>query len=251
MQVAPCERGVDTLLLGCWSSRCAPVNELDTPTTLAAVWRALMRGEFRVVRHFESPEQLGLVLAKNTPARALGARQRHIIERALTSSSQKSVSLDDDVAASTITSKLSQALQHVGVGGVPSRAPFLLAVAACAAKANTQTVAAPGNDNAFGGSSELTLLLHTPDAWLTARLTRAEREIVRARLAGATHVQIAERRERSPRTIANQLASAFRKLRVSGRAQLMVTLANEYLAGSVAIPMDGAQMPEVHRQAVF
>jgi DNA-binding CsgD family transcriptional regulator len=58
-------------------------------------------------------------------------------------------------------------------------------------------------------------------------LTRAEHEVARATIAGDSTVTIARRRGRSPRTIANQLASIYRKLGVSSRAELAARLFGE------------------------
>lgn len=58
----------------------------------------------------------------------------------------------------------------------------------------------------------------TPDADST--LSRAELEVVSAVLRGETTSQIAAARGTTLRTIANQLASAYAKLRVGSRAEL-------------------------------
>ena len=57
-----------------------------------------------------------------------------------------------------------------------------------------------------------------------AALTRAEREVVLLVLAGASSNEVAARRRTSSRTVANQLASAFRKLGVNGRTELAARL---------------------------
>lgn len=51
-------------------------------------------------------------------------------------------------------------------------------------------------------------------------LTHAERDVVRRVLRGASNAQVARERGRSPRTVANQLASAFVKLGVGSRTEL-------------------------------
>jgi DNA-binding NarL/FixJ family response regulator len=51
-------------------------------------------------------------------------------------------------------------------------------------------------------------------------LTAAERGVVRAVLTGCTNTEIARTRGTSARTVANQIASAFRKLGVASRGQL-------------------------------
>ena len=57
------------------------------------------------------------------------------------------------------------------------------------------------------------------------KLSEAEREVVLLVLQGHSSQQIAEARGTSARTVANQLASVFRKLGVSGRGELTAALA--------------------------
>lgn len=52
-------------------------------------------------------------------------------------------------------------------------------------------------------------------------LTAAEREVLALLLAGRTNAEIARRRTTSVRTVANQLASLYRKLGVSGRREIL------------------------------
>ena len=63
-----------------------------------------------------------------------------------------------------------------------------------------------------------------PDRTLPKQLMCAEAEVIRSLVEGNTHEQIAVLRSASPRTVANQLASAFRKMGVSGRAALLSKL---------------------------
>lgn len=60
-----------------------------------------------------------------------------------------------------------------------------------------------------------------------SRLTRAEREVASATIHGDSTAAIARMRGRSPRTIANQLASIYRKLGVSSRAELAARLVGD------------------------
>jgi DNA-binding CsgD family transcriptional regulator len=53
-----------------------------------------------------------------------------------------------------------------------------------------------------------------------AGLSPAERAVVALALEGLSNREIARRRGSSARTVANQLAAAYRKLGVSGRAEL-------------------------------
>ncbi len=63
-----------------------------------------------------------------------------------------------------------------------------------------------------------------PDVRFPASLSLGEAAVVRQLIGGATHAEIARRRGTSSRTVANQLATAFQKLRVSGRAALTAHL---------------------------
>jgi DNA-binding NarL/FixJ family response regulator len=53
-------------------------------------------------------------------------------------------------------------------------------------------------------------------------LTAAEREVAEDAAGGLSNAAIAKKRGRSARTIANQLASVYRKLGVASRAELAV-----------------------------
>jgi DNA-binding CsgD family transcriptional regulator len=53
-----------------------------------------------------------------------------------------------------------------------------------------------------------------------SRLSPAERAVVAAALQGLSTRDIARQRSTSPRTVANQLASAFHKLNVHSRSEL-------------------------------
>ena len=55
-------------------------------------------------------------------------------------------------------------------------------------------------------------------------LTAAEHEVAFYAAAGLSNAEIAARRQRSPRTVANQLASVYRKLDVGSRAELAAWL---------------------------
>jgi DNA-binding CsgD family transcriptional regulator len=60
-------------------------------------------------------------------------------------------------------------------------------------------------------------------------LTRAERDVALLVLAGNSHDDIAKIRGRATRTIANQVASVFRKLGVASRTELLVKFGDQIL----------------------
>lgn len=59
-------------------------------------------------------------------------------------------------------------------------------------------------------------------------LTAAENEVASDVLRGLSNAEIAQRRRRSPRTIANQLASIYRKLGLSSRSELAAALGQQH-----------------------
>ncbi len=76
---------------------------------------------------------------------------------------------------------------------------------------------------------EKLLVVSLPTARLDdAGLSAAERAVARDAARGLSNQEIARRRGRSQRTIANQLASVFRKLGVSSRAELTARFARSH-----------------------
>jgi DNA-binding CsgD family transcriptional regulator len=76
----------------------------------------------------------------------------------------------------------------------------------------------------IGGEDVLLLSFPLDPIALPPGLTEVEREIVLEVARGASNADIARARGRSARTIANQLASIYGKLGVSGRAELVARL---------------------------
>ncbi len=79
----------------------------------------------------------------------------------------------------------------------------------------------------LGDGQELALLelAATDDCPRALGVTAAERAVLGLAAAGLSNAEIAARRGVSPRTVANQLASVFRKLGVHSRLQLQAWLA--------------------------
>jgi DNA-binding NarL/FixJ family response regulator len=75
------------------------------------------------------------------------------------------------------------------------------------------------------GPGERLLLRYRCPTWrLPQTLSAAERSVVLDLLGGASRRDIALSRGTSPRTVANQMASIFRKLRVGSRVELLAVL---------------------------
>lgn len=75
----------------------------------------------------------------------------------------------------------------------------------------------------MGGAQFAVLSFDAPPR-APAELTAAERGVLAGLVEGLTNQQIAERRGTSVRTVANQVASLFKKLEVGSRAELVARL---------------------------
>lgn len=76
----------------------------------------------------------------------------------------------------------------------------------------------------IGGVDLVVLSFPAAPANLPADLSAAEREVLRWLLQGETNAQVAARRQTAVRTAANQVASIFRKIGVTSRAELAARL---------------------------
>lgn len=129
------------------------------------------------------------------PASALPPRQQQVLRLFARGVPQKVIAIDLGIAGSTVATHLRKAL--AGLHIEPQQAAYAV------------VAASPDEVPPDAG-----------DIALPAHLTAAEVDVVRAILRGASNLDIARRRGRSIRTVANQVASAFRKLGVSSRREL-------------------------------
>jgi DNA-binding NarL/FixJ family response regulator len=66
-----------------------------------------------------------------------------------------------------------------------------------------------------------------PELQLAPLLSRAQYAVLCRYVEGRTHAEIARERCRSERTVANQVATLFRRLGVSGRGELIARLVSD------------------------
>lgn len=192
---------------------------------LAPTWQELVQGYASVEVTFFSSTRCGLVLGapnalSTTP---LAGRRLEIIEAILSGASQNQVAIEMEVAASTVALHARLALESLGVPGRPSRVHPLLMLAATVSR---QRFSAAGSLGFLRvGERELRVIgIPRPDRCLVDVLPAAEREVVGYLLEGCCYAEIAQRRKTAQRTIANQIAAVFKRLRVSGRAELVQRL---------------------------
>lgn len=195
----------------------------DREISLARLWCELTTGQTLLVDSFIDGERCYLLLAspRSTESRGLSERRRVILERLLCGQSIKASALDLGLSQSTVCHEAKAAMRQFGLECTPYRANPLLAMLARAAVDGQRTRCV--RLASFVDSEQIFRVVGVarPDGRLAPILPPAEFAVVRALLEGRNYMQIAANRGTSIRTVANQLAAAFRRLGVSGRGSLL------------------------------
>jgi DNA-binding CsgD family transcriptional regulator len=198
-------------------------------TSLSSIWDDLAAGKYRIRFSFVTRAHLGFVLEASGPGpeyeSATYRRNVRVLKSYLRLASQKLVADEFGLAHSTVATAARDCMRVWGLSCRPAHAPTLLALAACAS--DTYPIFAEEYRRTQPGTGLVHRLLRTarPENELEALLTPAQFEVVSLLAEGHAHRKLAELRHCSPRTVANQLASAFQRLKVSGRGELLVRLA--------------------------
>ncbi|HWA71871.1 MAG TPA: helix-turn-helix transcriptional regulator [Polyangiaceae bacterium] len=195
--------------------------------SLSEVWKGLKSGECRVMDSFLTDDRCYLILKRQARGAAWQrpcARRVHILERMLLEGNQKGVGIDLGLAPSTVALLTKQCLRSLGLSCTASRVPPQLVLAVHAAR-DTQRYPARSSELHDGETSYQVISVERPDLRLASLLTPAEFLVARLLVEGKSHREIAARRRTTLRTVANQLATAFHRLGVSGRLGLIGQLA--------------------------
>lgn len=197
---------------------------------LAALWDELVAGTTKIDAWSHAENTWSMVVSRRPdqtrPAHALRRRDVDILENALLSGVRKHVASEVGLSCSSIAVIMQSCFQFMGLSCLPSRIPGLVVAAAHARhhlRNQMPAYKAPGRvDLTF---SQRTITVSRPDMLLTKWLAPAEHAVIHLLIEGLTYAEIAELRQTSVRTVANQVASGFRRLDVSGRAELLCMLA--------------------------
>lgn len=204
----------------------AAEQESTTEVRLALVWLELARGESSIVDGFFTADRCYLILKTRLDGSAepLEGRRLEILEAVLAGSRQKNIAIDLDLAPSTVALNSKLALESLGAVGKPSRAhPLLMLLAR--ASAESYAWRARAATFVVHDDSELRVVgIPRPDRDLGQTLPAAELAVIRSLIEGHSYQEIARDRGTSTRTIANQISAVFRRMRVSGRNELVQRL---------------------------
>jgi DNA-binding NarL/FixJ family response regulator len=192
---------------------------------LRLLWERLRTGAWVFSDTFSTSERSYAVLRSPVEPNPLNPRKLRILERILLGTQAKVVAIEDCCSLSSVTTAMQDTLRAMGLDCRTSQASVLLTMAATAVFrhefSNQQ-----GRLCAVHANAEPYVVISAlrPDRQFPVELSLAEAAVLRSLIAGSSHAEISDERSRSPRTVANQLATAFRKLGVSGRRAIIERL---------------------------
>jgi DNA-binding CsgD family transcriptional regulator len=198
-----------------------PAESHDESLGLGLLWAELTSGASRLAATFYTHEHC---YAKVVPgrfsssARALNPRAIALVERVLLGEAPKVVAADAGISVSLLTSVAQGCFKDMGVDCSLRNVHILFVMAVHAVRGMTSVPSAAVYCSERGYRI---IGLRRPDLPLKAVLSNSEYAVVRLRNEGKSGAQIAAIRSTSVRTIANQLSATYKKLRVSGRVELI------------------------------
>ena len=177
------------------------------------LWPELVAGRWTLVDSFEHAERRYVVVYRNPPDAPrvrLSPRTREVLERTARGEATKVIAAALGVGEAAVSMTLHTAMARLRIASVGD----LIRLGGDARP-----------DTVFRDENLWTAALPSPARLRLDALTRSEREVLAELLHGASNGEIAARRNRSRRTVANQVASVLAKLGVDSRRALQARLA--------------------------
>jgi DNA-binding CsgD family transcriptional regulator len=205
---------------------------IDTPThhvasvpasvdRCSALWLDLVSGELEVVRACAQQGRCVLILgARSVPAPPLEPRAQDVLERTLLGERRKVIAYDMSVSVSLLALTLKASFGSLGLGCKPALAPAALVTLIHGARGTCAPVGTFIGDCDHEGR-RLTFVTQVFDDSVLRGLSPSQRAIMSLVASGRSYTDIAARRNRSCRTVINQVAAASRRLGVSSRFDLL------------------------------
>ncbi|CAE6507054.1 Regulatory protein, luxR family [Nitrosomonas nitrosa] len=191
------------------------------PDEALSNWEGLVNGRWSIVDRFDTDGRRFIVAIKNDPAhpdlRGLTPRERQVAEYVGLGCASKEIAYILGLSESSITNCTARVQSKLGIH---SRAELVDFFAPNGFRRKLVEVILNGEN----------LLITTNQlikSYQLTELSESEREIATYLIAGSTNADIAQRRNSSEYTIANQVQSIFRKLSVRSRGELVAKLQNK------------------------
>lgn len=181
------------------------------------LWPELIDGRFTIIDRFESDGRRVIVAYRNDDiARrplALSQREAQALSFLRRGAANKVIALELGISEATASRVVQSALRKLGMN---------------AAEFVSVLHVRPNQVWTTGSSSGLVHVFELPpeETESLVALSPAEREVIQAVLRGHSSARIAHDRQRSARTVALQTGSAFRKLGVQSRRELLMRFAS-------------------------
>lgn len=220
------------------------------PFQLAELWSRVRAGEWRLRDAFSDPGRW-YALVETTPYRGESERRRgsglSMFEQVLLGQTSKVVAIERNLSPSAVAYAMRSVLDSIGLGCRLRGVPQILMLSARLAQEPPREVVAARIARVAASHDTWVVSTRCPKLDLLNALSRAERAVMLQLLDGCDYKQIARTRKTSLRTVANQVTMSFRKLGVSGRAELVDRLLERSLGTTVVKkprlrPMRSAQV---------
>jgi DNA-binding NarL/FixJ family response regulator len=182
-----------------------------------ALWPALLDGRYTIADRFESSGKRYVVAFRNdttaAPLNGLTSLERVVVQGVSAGVMEKVLAIDLGLSVPRVSNVLGGALRKL-------RLASAIELSLVASSSNSLTL----DDNVLGKHIVAAFRLDDESGDVLSSLTATERAVTADLLRGLSNREIAARRNRSERTIANQVASVLEKMKVGSRRALAAKL---------------------------
>ena len=207
----------------------SPSSAGPDPVGLDEIWRRLVAGHIVIVGEDYTDDHVSLIVEHRDIRRGARSVEVKVLERVFRGEPQKKLAIELGVSVATVTRMCMAVLRKMGaVDQSVAHASVVLVMAAHAAS-GVRLAAATAELTSIGAApSRWRVSTRNPAVALRRFLSPSEYAVARLAIQGESDVGIAVLRSTSPRTVANQVAASFRKLRVQRRTELRVAAVIEH-----------------------
>lgn len=195
------------------------------PFGLAELWLRLRVGDWRLCDAFAEGDRW-YAMVESVPAGSTPERRSRsgvaMLEDILLGQSSKVVAIERNLSPSAVAYAMRTALDSIGLRCRLRGVPQILLLSARLSRASSSQAPAARIARLPEARHDARIIsTRRPRLDLLDALSQAERAVIGQVLDGYHYKQIASTRNTSLRTVANQVTMSFRKLGVSGRAELV------------------------------